>query len=150
MAAHVLHSSWFFVFIFLAGFCNASPCGCRSTAELKAPEDLIVSVGMGASFLDVAVIAPTRIHASTSDDAATVGGVSASKKKKGKGGGGGGGTGAGAAESMEYRVTALAGDSACGGLDMDYLVARALLVRRIGVELRGVWGGGLHTLLGFG
>ncbi|CAM9953478.1 unnamed protein product, partial [Laminaria digitata] len=122
----------------------------RSTAELKEPEDLIVSVGMGASFLDVAVIAPTRTDTSTStstdddvtaknstassSDNATVGGAasgsgSKKKKKKGKGGsgGGGGGEGGGAAESMEYRVKALAGDSACGGLDMDYLVARALL-----------------------
>lgn len=30
---------------------------------------------------------------------------------------------------MEFRVKASAGESACGGLDMDYLVARALLVR---------------------
>lgn len=29
---------------------------------------------------------------------------------------------------MDYCVKASAGDSACGGLDMDYLVARALLV----------------------
>ena len=132
-----------------------SPVG-RSTAELKAPEDLIVSVGIGASFLDVAVIAPTRTDPSTlTDDDATAknatgsdnaavgdGGASGGKKKKrkGKGGGGGGaggGGGRGAAESMEYRVKALAGDSACGGLDMDYLVARALLVR----EEKG-WGGG--------
>lgn len=48
------------------------------------------------------------------------------------GGGAGGGVASkeGASEAVEYRVRGSSGDSACGGLDMDYKVARALLVSR--------------------
>eukprot|EP00903_Cladosiphon_okamuranus_P011185 g10554.t1 len=104
----------------------------RSTPELKEPADLVLAVGMGASFLDVSVIAPTRnaSESTVSADAVAAagpgggGGGGGKKKKKGKGKGVQGGAGP---EGMEYRVKASAGDSACGGLDMDYLVARALL-----------------------
>ncbi|CAM9886314.1 unnamed protein product, partial [Ectocarpus sp. 8 AP-2014] len=104
----------------------------RSNPELKGPDDLILAVGMGASFLDVSLIAPTREASPPSADSAdtAVGGGaggSGGKKKKGKGGGNKGKAGQAEPQGMEYRVRASAGDSACGGLDMDYLVARALL-----------------------
>lgn len=50
--------------------------------------------------------------------------------------------GGGDAEGIEYRVKASAGDSACGGIDMDYLVARALLVRYRGAAMRGTHSAG--------
>ncbi|CAN0215799.1 unnamed protein product [Ectocarpus sp. 6 AP-2014] len=104
----------------------------RSNPELKGPDDLILAVGMGASFLDVSLIAPTREALPPSADSADTAigggaGGSGGKKKKGKGGGNKGKAGQAEAQGMEYRVRASAGDSACGGLDMDYLVARALL-----------------------
>ncbi|CAN0023589.1 unnamed protein product, partial [Ectocarpus fasciculatus] len=109
----------------------------RSNPELKGPDDLILAVGMGASFLDVSLIAPTREATPPSADSADTGGGggggggaaggSGGKKKKGKGGGNKGKAGQAEPQGMEYRVRASAGDSACGGLDMDYLVARALL-----------------------
>ena len=112
-----------------------------TTAELKEPQDLILSVGMGASFLDVAVVSPKNASPDTNPDVLSSPAPSASaktaetvaagggKKKKKKGAGAGAGASAGKSGSMEYRVTASVGDPACGGLDMDYLVARALLVR---------------------
>lgn len=62
----------------------------RSTPELKGPDDLVVAVGMGASFLDVSVIAPTRKAAESTVSADAVadagaGGSGGKKKKKGKG-----------------------------------------------------------------
>ncbi|CAM9918385.1 unnamed protein product [Ascophyllum nodosum] len=113
-------------------------CG-STTAELKEPQDLILSVGMGASFLDVAVVSPKNASPDTNPDVLLSPAPSASaktaetvaagggKKKKKKGAGAGAGASAGKSGSMEYRVTASVGDPACGGLDMDYLVARALL-----------------------
>lgn len=59
----------------------------RSTPELKGPDDLILAVGMGASFLDVSVIAPTRKTAESALSADTVaggGGGGGGKKKKSK------------------------------------------------------------------
>lgn len=66
-------------------------CTIRSTPELKGPDDLILAVGMGASFLDVSVIAPTRntSESTVSADAVAAagagGGGGGKKKKKGKG-----------------------------------------------------------------
>eukprot|EP00752_Nemacystus_decipiens_P003644 g3358.t1 len=100
----------------------------RSTPELKGPDDLMLAVGMGASFLDVSVIAPTRkpSESTVSAGAVAAAGAGGGKKKKGKGKGKSA-QGDGGPEGMEYHVKASAGDTACGGLDMDYLVARALL-----------------------
>lgn len=134
--------------VFLSGctICVTLPLSIthRPAPELKDPKDLILSVGMGSSFLDVAVIAPTRSSPDNSPDAtgdaSTSGNPSASsesestaaeasssskkKKKKGKSGA----VSVASGEAVEYGVVAAVGDSACGGLDMDYLVARALLV----------------------
>ncbi|CAN0051001.1 unnamed protein product [Pylaiella littoralis] len=99
----------------------------RSTPELQGPDDLVLSVGMGASFLDVAVIAPTRTAPEPASNSTGGTASAGGKKKKGKGKGKGAQAGGGGPEGMQYSVKASAGDSACGGLDMDYLVARALL-----------------------
>ncbi|CAN0196082.1 unnamed protein product, partial [Ectocarpus fasciculatus] len=80
----------------------------RSNPELKGPDDLILAVGMGASFLDVSLIAPTREATPPSADSADTGGGggggggaaggSGGKKKKGKGGGNKGKAGQGVTE----------------------------------------------------
>lgn len=59
----------------------------RSTPELKQPQDLIASVGMGSSFLDVAIMSATREKSPSTGADSTPGSSSsaAGKKKKGKG-----------------------------------------------------------------
>lgn len=138
---------------------------------MKKSDDLILSVGMGASFFEVAVISPGRDDktddpstgtpsgddvapkntppGSTESVATGASGSSKKKKKKGKGGGGGrsGGRDETPAEVVEYCVKASAGDSTCGGLDMDYLVARALLVRsKVGLRRGKVIFGKLYAV----